>query len=105
MLTRTNWTYLLVGIIGTLIYLRWKPRGEFKAMLERWPGYSAGLTASLIAGTVAYFTEDSGIIIPALIILYVGVGALYLIMTRMATEGPAPADDVPVRPKAKAVTS
>jgi len=104
-LTRTNWTYLLVGIIGTLIYLRWKPRGEFKAMLERWPGYSAGLTASLIAGTVAYFTEDSGIIIPALIILYVGVGALYLIMTRMATEGPAPADDVPVRPKAKAVTS
>jgi hypothetical protein len=88
-LTRTNWTYLLVGIMGTLIYLRWKPRGEFKAMLEKWPGYSAGLTASLVAGTVAYFTEDSGIIIPALIILYVGVGALYLIMTRMATEDPS----------------
>ncbi len=94
-LTRTNWTYLLVGIVGTLVYLRWKPRGEFKAMLDRWPGYSAALTASLVSGTVAYFTEDSGIIIPALIILYVGVGALYLIMTRMATEGPAPAVDVP----------
>ena len=104
-LTRTNWTYLLVGIMGTLIYLRWKPRGEFKAMLERWPGYSAALTASLVAGTVAYFTEDSGIIIPALIILYVGVGALYLIMTRMATQGPAPADDAPVGPKGKAATS
>jgi hypothetical protein len=104
-LTRTNWTYLLVGIMGTLIYLRWKPRGEFKAMLERWPGYSAGLTASLVAGTVAYFTEDSGIIIPALIILYVGVGALYLIMTRMATEGPAPADDAPARDERLAARS
>jgi hypothetical protein len=100
-LTRTNWTYLLVGIVATLVYLRWKPRGEFKAMLESWPGYSAGLTASLVAGTVAYFTEDSGIIIPALIILYVGVGALYLIMTRMATEGSAPADDAPVEIQGK----
>lgn len=104
-LTRTNWTYLLVGIMGTLIYLRWKPRGEFKAMLERWPGYSAGLTASLVAGTVAYFTEDSGIIIPALIILYVGVGALYLIMTRMAAEGPAPADDASALRTGKITTS
>ena len=104
-LTHTNWTYLLVGIMGTLIYLRWKPRGEFKAMLEKWPCYSAALTSSLAAGAVAYFTEDSGIIIPALIILYVGVGALYLIMTRMATEGPAPADDAPALSKAKAATS
>jgi hypothetical protein len=104
-LTRTNWTYLLAGIIAVLLYLRWKPRGEFKAMLDRWPGYSAGLTASLIAGTVAYFTEDSGIIIPALIVLYVGLGALYLIMVRMATEGPAPADDAPALPDGEAAAS
>jgi hypothetical protein len=91
--------------MATLIYLRWKPRGEFKAMLERWSGYTAGLTASLVAGTGAYITEDSGIIIPALIILYVGVGALYLIMTRMATEGPAPADDAPARADGEAATT
>lgn len=104
-LTRTNWTYLLVGIMGTLIYLRWKPRGEFKAMLERWPGYSAAITASLVAGTVAYFTEDSGIIIPALIILYVGVGALYLIMVRMTFEGPAPSEGAAALPKRKGAAS
>ena len=49
-------------------------------MLKSHPAFSAILGASLFAGMVGNFTEDSGVIIPALILLPVGVTALYLML-------------------------
>lgn len=79
-LGRTNWTWLLVAVLLLLGYMRWRPRGEFAAMLRRHPAFSAVLGAALFAGIVGNFTEDSGVIIPALIMLPVGVTALYLML-------------------------
>jgi hypothetical protein len=79
-LGRTNWTWLLVAVLGLLGYMRWRPRGEFAAMLREHPAFSAVLGASLVAGVAGYFTEDSGIIIPALALLPVGVCALTLML-------------------------
>jgi hypothetical protein len=79
-LGRTNWTWLLVAVLLLLGYLRWRPRGEFAAMLRDNPAFSAILGAALFAGIVGNFTEDSGVIIPALILLPVGVTALYLML-------------------------
>jgi hypothetical protein len=79
-LGRTNWTWLLVAVLLLLGYLRWRPRGEFAAMLVNHPAFSAVLAAALFAGIVGNFTEDSGVIIPALILLPVGVTALYLML-------------------------
>jgi hypothetical protein len=60
--------------------MRWRPRGEFAAMLRSHPAFSAILGAALFAGIAGNFTEDSGVIIPALILLPVGVTALYLML-------------------------
>jgi hypothetical protein len=77
---RTNWTWLLVAVLVLLGYMRWRPRGEFAAMLRSHPAFSAILGAALFAGIAGNFTEDSGVIIPALILLPVGVTALYLML-------------------------
>jgi hypothetical protein len=79
-LGRTNWTWLLVAVVALLGYMRWRPRGEFAAMLRSHPAFSAVLGAALFAGVIGNFTEDSGVIIPALIMLPVGVTALYLML-------------------------
>ncbi len=85
-LTHTNWTFLLIAVLGFLAYMRWRPRGEFLDMLERHPYLGDALTAALLGGFVAYFTEDSGIIIPALMFIYVGVGTLYVLLEHLRTE-------------------
>jgi hypothetical protein len=77
---RTNWTWLLVAVLLLLGYMRWRPRGEFASMLRNHPAFAAVLGAALFAGIVGNFTEDSGVIIPALILLPVGVTALYLML-------------------------
>lgn len=79
-LGRTNWTWLLVAVLLLLGYMRWRPRGEFAHMLRNHPAFSAVLGAALFAGVIGNFTEDSGVIIPALIMLPVGVTALYLML-------------------------
>jgi hypothetical protein len=81
-LGRTNWRWLLVAVLLLLGYMRWRPRGEFAALLKEYPAYSAALGAALLGGVAAYFTEDSGVIIPALMFIPVGVTALYLMLSR-----------------------
>jgi O-antigen ligase len=83
-LGRTNWTWLLVAVLALLGYMRWRPRGEFAEMLKRYPAFSVAIAAALFAGVIGYFTEDSGIIIPALMFIPVGVTALYLMLLPFA---------------------
>ncbi len=91
-LTRTNWSYLLVAVLAFLGFMRWRPQGDFAATLDENPHFSAAMAASLVGGAVAYLTEDSGIVIPALIMLYVGAGILYLMLSRLID-----VNDEPVR--------
>lgn len=72
-LTHTNWSYVLVAVLVFVGLMRWHPAGDFARALTRNPGLASGLTAGLVGGAVAYFTEDSGIVIPALIFLFIGV--------------------------------
>ncbi len=85
-LTRTNWSYLLVAVLGFLGFMRWRPQGDFAATLQENPHFSAAMAGCLVGGVAAYFTEDSGIVIPALILLYVGAGILYLMLARLGDE-------------------
>ena len=82
-LTHTNWAYILVATLAFLGFMRWRPQGDFAGTLAENPDFADAITVSLVAGLVAYFTEDSGIVIPALEVFYVGVGVVWLMLARL----------------------
>jgi len=82
-LQASNWSYLLVAILFFMAYMRWKPHGDFKQALGRHPSFATALTAALLGSLAGYFTEDSGIVIPALVMLYLA-GALLCLMLESA---------------------
>jgi uncharacterized membrane protein len=41
------------------------------------------MVALLVGGIVAFFTEDSGIVLPAIIMLYLGAALLWLMLERL----------------------
>jgi hypothetical protein len=84
-LTHTNWAYILIAVLAFLGFMRWRPQGDFADTLIDSPDFADAITASLISGLVAYFTEDSGIVIPALIELYVGIGIVWLMISRLGS--------------------
>ncbi len=84
-LTRTNWAYILIATLAFLGVMRWRPTGDFAEVLADNPAFADAITVSLIAGVAAYFTEDSGIVIPALEFFYVGVAIAWLLLARQST--------------------
>lgn len=83
-LTRTNWAYILVATLAFLGFMRWRPQGGFAETLTENPNFADAITVSLAAGLVAYFTEDSGIVIPALEVFYIGVALSWIMLSRAA---------------------
>jgi len=82
-LTHTNWAYILVATLAFLGFMRWRPQGGFAETLDANPDFGDAITVSLVAGLVAYFSEDSGIVIPALEVFYVGVAIVWLMLARL----------------------
>ncbi len=82
-LTHTNWAYILVATLGFLALMRWRPQGGFASTLEENPHFADAITVSLAAGLVAYFTEDSGIVIPALEVFFVGIALSWLMLSAL----------------------
>ncbi len=87
-LTHTRWAYILIAVVAFLAFMRWRPQGDFAETLAENPHFADAITVSLVAGLAAYFTEDSGIVIPALEVFYVGVALAWLMLSRLrATVG------------------
>ncbi len=82
-LTHTNWAYILVATLAFLGFMRWRPQGGFAETLAVNPNFADAITVSLVAGLVAYFSEDSGIVIPALEVFYVGVAVVWLMLSQL----------------------
>lgn len=79
-LTHTNLVWILLAVIAFLSLMRWRPAGEFATTLKRNPSFGSGMTTILVTGAVAYFTEDSGVVLPALMVLYLGCGIVWLML-------------------------
>lgn len=88
-LTHTNWAYIFIAVVVFLGFMRWRPHGDFARTLAENPMFAHAITVSLVAGLVAYFTEDSGIVIPALEIFYVGVAIAWIMLDRITDRGTA----------------
>jgi len=82
-LTHTVWAYVLLVVLAFLAFMRFRPQGDFAETLAENPRFGDAITVALLTGLVAYFTEDSGIVIPAMISLYLGTGILYLMLARL----------------------
>lgn len=85
--THTNWVYLLVVILAFLAFMRWRPQGDFARMLRANPYFASAITATLCAGVAAFFTEDTGITIIAIMLIWVGVGILYVMLADLPSRG------------------
>lgn len=82
-LRATNWSILMVAILAFLGYMRWRPQGVFAEALERYPAFAVAMTASLWGSLVGYFTEDSGIVIPALVMLFITGTLLHAMLSQV----------------------
>lgn len=87
-LRATNWSILMIAILVFLGYMRWRPHGVFAETLKAYPGFAVGMTAALWGSLVGYFTEDSGIVIPALVLLYVTGSLLHIMLSRLDQPSP-----------------
>jgi hypothetical protein len=88
-LRATNWSILMVAILAFLGFMRWRPHGVFAETLKAYPSFAIAMTASLWGSVVGYFTEDSGIVIPALVMLYITGSLLHVMLSRIAPPGEA----------------
>lgn len=86
LLTGTNWTWLFVVMVGLLVVVRVRPPGAFSEVLDESPDFAAGLAGCLVASVIAYFTEDSGIVVPSLLLLFPAIGVAYLLIARRVAE-------------------
>lgn len=91
-LTHTRWTWILIAVVAFLALMRWRPQGDFADTLAVNPDFADAITVSLVAGLAAYFTEDSGIVIPALEVFYVGVALAWLMLLRVPQSSQMPAE-------------
>lgn len=82
-LRATNWSILMIAILIFLGFMRWKPHGVFAETLEAYPAFAVAMTAALWGSVVGYFTEDSGIVIPALVMLYITGSLLHVMLGRL----------------------
>ena len=79
----TNWSWILVAVLAFLGFMRIRPKSDLADTLAENPYFAHAIVVTLVAGGVAFFSEDSGIVIPALIMLYTGVVLSWLVLSRL----------------------
>jgi hypothetical protein len=75
-----DWIRVPVTVLALLACMRLHPAGEFAALLGRYRAFSVAIAAALAAGLVSCFSEDSGVIVAANMLVPVGIAALYLML-------------------------
>ena len=77
-LLQTPYSWLAAAIVGALAATRWLGARPLPAALAKRPGVSAALLGLLAGGVAAALTEDSGIVMPALMLFSGALPILYL---------------------------
>ena len=79
----TNWSWVLVAALAFLGFARFRPGNDYRRFVAENRSFNAAIVASLVAGALAMLTEDSGIVIPSLIMLYTAMGLVWLMLSRV----------------------
>lgn len=67
--TRTPYSWLAAALVGALVVERWVGQRPLASALGRYPAYAGALAGIVVGSVVALLTEDSGIVMPALMLL------------------------------------
>jgi len=76
----TNWAYIFVAVVAYLIVVSFRPTGDFAVMLGKNRAFHKALISVLITGIIAFCTEDSGIVLPSLMVIYLGTSIVWLML-------------------------
>ena len=79
-IAQTPYTWLALAIAIALATTRWIGERPLVAALRERPGLAAALAGVVAGGVAAALTEDSGVVMPALMLLAGGLPALYLVL-------------------------
>jgi hypothetical protein len=82
-LVSCNSSWTLAAVLGFLSFARLRPASRFSELSAENPNLVAAIVASLVAGAIAFVTEDSGIVVPSLILLYSSVALAWLMLARL----------------------
>lgn len=74
----TIWTYFVPPALAVMFYLLWRPRGRWRDLALRYPRLRAGLVGGLVLGVLGFAVNDSGIVIPAVVLSFLVPLALVL---------------------------
>lgn len=83
----TIWTYLVPPALAVVAVLVLRPRGRWRRLAERYPRLRAGLIGGLLLGVLGFAVNDSGIVVPAMVLSFLAPMALLLHLT-LEREGP-----------------
>ena len=66
----TIWTYLVPPALAVIAYLLFRPLGSWRRFAEEYPRLRAGLIGGLVLGLLGFAVNDSGIVVPAMILSF-----------------------------------
>jgi hypothetical protein len=91
--TSTVWTYFVPPALVAMIYLLRRPSGRWQQFAVDYPKLRGGLIGGLMLAVVGFAVNDSGIVIPAVILSFLVPMALlvHLSMEAPPVTGPPPA--------------
>jgi hypothetical protein len=82
--TQTPYAWLALAISAALLFERFARPRPLVSALGRYPAYAAALTGVVVGSAVALLTEDSGVVMPALMLLAGALPALWLALDPFA---------------------
>jgi hypothetical protein len=85
----TIWTYAVPPALGVMAWLLLRPTGRWHRLAVGYPRLRAGLIGGLILAVVGYAFNDSGIVIPSMVLAYLAPMSL-LIHLKLEIERPQP---------------
>jgi len=90
--SKTIWSYLVPPVLAAMAYLLLTPRGEWQRIAERYPRLRAGLIGCLLLAVLGFAVNDSGVVVPAMVLSFLAPMALSIHLCLQEGQRQLPAD-------------